>query len=152
MDGVFCTMNTLFDFKRIEAELSSTDDPAMRVAERNRLTDKLFLDDIDRAGWVLLRPSEHMKLPTRGRAIVLGTVLWSTIDHELLKEAATLLAGNENVFLVNLDEVHSAAELDAVMPGVPPQTDTPVVAEYQDGTLRRVAAGRSARTLLAPAK
>lgn len=143
-------MSKLFDFASIERTVESRAGKTAQIGERNRLMDKLFVEDVKRAGWSLLGPGQHLKAPTEGRAVVIGAVVWNKTDQELLQTAAALLAGETGVFIVNFDQVHSPADLDAVMPGVPVQTDTPVVAAYQDGVLTRVAVGQEAYTLLTP--
>jgi hypothetical protein len=68
-------------------------------------------------------------------------VLWNERDVELLARMAEKGTALGSVFVFDLDEVQSAADLNAVMPGVGLPMDTPVFAEYRGGTLVHFTAG-----------
>lgn len=148
MDRIVCTMSGLFDFAAIDPVVSAASGPTSRIAERNRSMNKIFTEDVHRAGWKLLSAGERLSVPVEGRAVVIGVVLWNGVDRQMLRLAASSLRGWPGVFVVNLDGIRSPADFDAFMPSVPLQTTTPVVAEYEDGVLRRVASGREATGLL----
>jgi hypothetical protein len=140
-------MTALFDFASLEPSIAAVQEPLARIAARTRLLANLFEEDVKKAGWVVLGPEDRM-LPSHGRVIVMGVVLWNDLDRDILKEAAVLLRGAETVFVFNLDDVHSATQLQALLPAAPLPTTTPVAAVYENGTLKNVATGAEVRAFL----
>jgi hypothetical protein len=119
-------MTPLFDFTAIAKSVARLKNPTDRVAERNRSFDSIFKEDVERAGWTLLRLGDH--LPSHGRATVIGVVLWNNLDRDILKVVAPTLGSDKSIFVFDLDDVDSAAQFQAFMPDVPLPTTTPVVA------------------------
>jgi len=141
-------MTPLFDFNAVARSIDTR--APERIPVRHRAFQALFATDVVRAGWTLLQPVKRLNIPGQGRAIVIAVVLWSSTDRELLREAASLLRDRANVFVFDLDAIVAAREeLGDFLPDVPLQVNTPIVAEYVDGALKRVGAGARAREVVA---
>lgn len=115
---------------RCELQLRGFLDSADRIQVRNQLTAKRFDEDITAAGWLRLRAGDTFT--PSGHALVIGAVFWSIFDLDVLAHFAAQSRSVELVIYVfNLDDVHSAADLERFMPGVSLATRTPVIAEYK---------------------
>ena len=108
----------------------------------------LDFDAVERTGWCRLRRGDRLELPVRGCVFVLGVVVWSAEDREIFDLAAGQLRNVEGVAIFDLDDVPSAEDLQAFLPGVPLPVHTPVAAEYRNGELVRYATGSDVRTLI----
>ncbi|HEX9983221.1 MAG TPA: hypothetical protein VGF69_08155 [Thermoanaerobaculia bacterium] len=140
-------MNVFFDFDTAESSLAPTPDQVARRAEVNRSRDALFELDVKRVGWRRLRPGDSLDPWKTPRVFVIGVALWNQLDRTILKEAAERWR-QADVAVFNLDDVHSAAQFAAFVPGVPMPTETPVVAEYDAGQLRGFATAAAALALI----
>lgn len=140
-------MTSLFNFTAIETSIAALEDVTVRIATRNRLFDDLFEQDVKKVGWLRRRPGDRLP-PLTGHVIVMGVVLWNELDRRLLQEAAAILWNDVAVSIFDLDDVRSAAQLKTIVPGVPLLTKTPLVAEYENGILKRFATSTEALALV----
>ena len=142
-------MTKLFGYTvEVRNETASVVNAADRIQARNRLLAKRFDEDVVAAGWRRLRKGDTFMPP--GHALVVGAVTWSTGDLPVLADLAIRsLSLNLDVYVFNLDDVHSAEDLEKFMPGVPLPTTTPVIAEYHGSGLLRSAQGVSAIDVIA---
>jgi hypothetical protein len=133
-------MRRLFTFREAVAErLRGVVPVEERIRSRNELLRDLFEKDVCAAGWQRLRPGERF-LPVEGRrSVVVGSVVWSDKDLEILAKLAEEARDDTDIYIFNLDDVHSEDDLRSFMPGASLPTTTPVVAEYLEGALRRYA-------------
>jgi hypothetical protein len=149
-DGlIFSAMTPIFNFDDAEKRLSDFEgDSSARIAERNRLTNGLFEEGVEKAGWRRLRRGDKLELPADGSVVVLGVVVWNSHDREILNIAAEHLRDPNVVFIFDLDEVHSAEQLHALMPLVDMPLRTPVAAAYKNCRLIRDASGSDVRDFI----
>jgi hypothetical protein len=142
-------MNQFFDFDSAEQLLgNSRGDVSARIAEKNRVANMVLEQGVSRAGWRRLRPGDRLEVPSHGRVIVLGVVVWNAEDREVLNMAAEQLFALEGVIVFDLDDVHSPGDLEAFMPFVTMPLRTPVAAEYREGVLLRHSSGPDVRMLI----
>lgn len=140
-------MTVYFDFDAAESSLALTSDRIARISEVNRLREALFEADVERIGWWRLRPGDSLDPQKVAEIWVIGAALWNHLDRTVLKEAAER-RNADKVAVFNLDEVHSPAEFAAFLPDAPMATETPIVAEYRGGQLRRFATAGAAWALI----
>ena len=143
-------MTRLFAFSdEVTAQVRSVPEIAERIRIRNELIRDRFERDVGAAGWHRLRPGDVF-VPMQGRrSIVVGSVLWSRDDLDILAKLASKDARDDtDIHIFNLDDVQSEDDLKRFMPRVPLPTKTPVVAEYVGSALQRFADGPAVATLL----
>jgi hypothetical protein len=143
-------MTRLFAFNdEVAAEVRNVPEITERSRMRNELIRDRFEKDITAAGWHRLRKGDVF-VPIQGkRSVVVGSVVWSMDDLDILAKLASKQArADTDIHIFNLDDVQSEDDLRRFMPGVPLPTKTPVVAEYVGGALQRFADGPVVATLL----
>lgn len=124
-----------------DVQFQTADIPSVaeRIDARNRFVRDRFEVDVQRAGWLRLAPSHS--LPDGATGLVIGVAVWSQRDLDFLARLATQVEQQRPVYIFDIDQIHSAEDLEHVMPGVSLPLETPVYAEYRAGRLLRSAFG-----------
>jgi hypothetical protein len=149
MDWKFSAM-TLFAFSdEVAAQVRLNPEIPERIRLRNELIRDRFEKDVIAAGWHRLRKGDVF-VPRQDRhSLVVGSVLWSRDDLNILATLASKHPrSNADIHIFNLDDVRSQDDLRRFMPGVPLPAKTSVVAEYVHGVLQRFAEGAAVTTFL----
>jgi hypothetical protein len=149
MDRKFSAM-TLFAFSdEVADQVRRIPEIPERIRMRNELTRDRFEIDVIAAGWHRLRKGDVFVPRQDRRSLVVGSVLWSRDDLNILANLASAHPRvNADIHIFNLDDVRSEEDLRRFMPGIPLPAKTPVVAEYVRGALQRFAEGTAVTTLL----
>ena len=114
---------------------------AANIASRNRARDDNFWMFVNETGWNVLKKGQSHK---PNNTVVIGIALWSAPDVKGLKHLAQRLKpAYGNVYIFSIDDVTTIEEARQFMPGTPPFTQTPVLAEYRDGKLENFLQGRA---------
>ena len=126
------------DFKIDEAIRRATigaEEPSAVLAARHSAIRCVFHETADRLGWTLLTRGRKSIESRRSRTFVLGVVLWSMSDLAALDDLAGVCWIREQgipVEVFDLDACLTVADVALFVPGVPPITRTPILAEYEN--------------------
>lgn len=116
---------------------------AALVARRSAIA-AAFRDGVQRLRWTLIRSQVRSVGARPARTFVLGVALWSRPDLAALEDLAGIGWIRDKgirVEIFDIDEFPTLADRAAVMPGVAPSTQTPILAEYKHGRLVEVFVG-----------
>jgi hypothetical protein len=150
MDRKLSAMTRLFAFTdEVAEQVRTVPEVEERIQIRNELMRDRFERDLLVAGWHRLTKGDVFT-PLQGRrSLVVGSVLWSRDDLDILASlAAAPLREDTDVYIFILDDVQSEDDLSRFMPGVPLPTKTPVAAKYKGSELQRFADGTAVTALL----
>jgi len=112
------------------------------IAVENQLREERFWEFVNRVGWHALRRGQAQ---TPGDSVIIGIAIWSKPDVDGLKKLAHAHTPSPTtVYVFSIDETPTIEEVRQLMPGVPPFTQTPIVAEYRQNRLLTFKEGRTA--------
>jgi hypothetical protein len=106
---------------------------AAALAARRSAVAEAFSEGIRRLGWTLIEGPASPPRVQCSRTFVLGVVLWSQYDLAALEDLASVAWIRDKhvpVEVFDIDAFPTRAELAVVLPGVPPISQTPLLAEY----------------------
>jgi hypothetical protein len=128
---------SLFRYEsEVRSQVSAIVDAQQRIAARNRLLAANFERDVIAAGWHRLQSNERLTPSAVRRVIVIGAALWSAPDLDVLAAMASWPGLAPKTYVFDIDDVHTAADLDRFAPGAPLPAKTPLIAHYRDRVLR----------------
>lgn len=119
------------------------------IAAQNGVRERRFLEFVQQAGWRVLKWGDRH---TPANSIVIGVAIWSEPDMKGLKSLAQRKPCPTGVHIFSMDEIQTIEDAKHFMLGTPTFTQTPVFAEYREGTLQRFLEGREALDWMAGEK
>lgn len=139
-----------FDFHNyVVSRISSAKTFEERLQARTDVGYERFGPTAKQIGLRLLERGNRLDLPEYPNALVLGVATYSNPEMTLLNQCFRYLRDRADSFIFDIDVVLNYDDLQLVMPGASLFKKTPVLAEYDAGTLIQVTEGNVAMSRLA---
>jgi hypothetical protein len=116
------------------------------LAARRSAIATTFRDTVQRLGWTLIENAAVADTTLNSRKFVLGVALWSRDDLSVLEDLASMKWIREKgipVEVFDIDTILTWDDSSRLLPGVPPFTQTPVLAEYEGRRLVHYHVGKA---------
>ena len=111
--------------------------------EQQRLASQLLPAAVASTRMSMWSPGESF--PTSGTRVLIGVVVWSMYDLDLLDDLDPELFGHDSVYVFDADSCKQMSDFEKYIPGIGNVFQTPVVGLWQDGELLYCEQGAAAR-------
>jgi hypothetical protein len=123
--------------------MKKSENNKISIAENNRQMKDHFLRLVSGMNWKLLKKGESFEPGDESNFVIIGIAVWDNSSIGALAKLP-IKHSNDVVFVFDVDDCSSAAEMEKFAPGVQGVSQVPIVAEYKGGKLYKTLQGKAA--------